>query len=132
MGFFKEVSNEPTAWLNDGETTPGTTLPFWARHAAAVVLPIANMSEEEGTFTNLRGRVQRFTQVKAAPGFARPSWFALADLLAALGGPPITTNQPSDIFAAMVAARAEFGGLSYDSLGLRGAVAGRAMMEASA
>src|SRR5438094_2552306 len=34
----------------------GTTLPFWARHAAAVVLPIANMSEEEGTFTNLRGR----------------------------------------------------------------------------
>ena len=31
------------------------------------------------------GRVQRFLQAKAAPGFARPSWFVLADLLAALG-----------------------------------------------
>ena len=46
----------------------GTTLPAWARHAAAVVLPIANIAEEEGTFTNLRGRVQRFLQAKAAPG----------------------------------------------------------------
>src|SRR5215216_4096610 len=34
----------------------------------AVVLPIANFAEEEGTFTNIRGRVQRFTQAKAAPG----------------------------------------------------------------
>ena len=65
----------------------GTTLPPWARHLAAVVLPIANFTEEEGTFTNLRGRVQRFMQAKAAPGFARPSWFVLADLLAALGTP---------------------------------------------
>ena len=46
----------------------GTTLPAWARHAANVVLPIANCVEEEGTFTNLRGRVQRFLQAKAAPG----------------------------------------------------------------
>jgi len=38
----------------------GTTLPAWARHGAAVVLPISNCVEEEGTFTNLRGRVQRF------------------------------------------------------------------------
>ena len=63
----------------------GTTLPAWARHAAAVVLPIANFTEEEGTFTNLRGRVQRFMQAKAAPGFARPSWYVLSDLLAAVG-----------------------------------------------
>ena len=54
-------------------------------HSAAVVLPIANFAEEEGTFTNLRGRVQRFLQAKAAPGFARPSWYVLADLLGALG-----------------------------------------------
>jgi NADH-quinone oxidoreductase subunit G len=130
----EELIGEDAAGAARAGTTivVGTTLPFWARHAAAIVLPIANMSEEEGTFTNLRGRVQRFTQAKAAPGFARPSWFALADLLAALGGRPIGTNQPSDVFAAMVAARSEFGGLSYDSLGLKGAVAGRAMAEASA
>src|SRR6185437_2775457 len=80
----------------------GTTLPAWARHAAAVVLPIANFDEEEGTFTNLRGRVQRFTQAKAAPGFARPSWFVLSDLLTQLG---VATNHmlASDVFSAMSA-----------------------------
>ena len=97
----------------------GTTLPAWARHAAAVVLPIANFAEEEGTFTNLRGRVQRFMQAKAAPGFARPSWFVLSDLLTQLG---TATNHmlASDVFAAMSAARPEFAGMSYDTLGLRG------------
>ena len=35
---------------------------------AAVVLPIANFAEEEGTFTNLRGRVQRFLQAQGGAG----------------------------------------------------------------
>jgi NADH-quinone oxidoreductase subunit G len=109
----------------------GTTLPFWARHTASVVLPIANMSEDEGTFTNLRGRVQRFTQAKAPPGFARPSWFVLGDLLAALGG-PAAAGLPSDVFAALASGRPQFGGMSYDKLGLRGAMIAGAMAEASA
>jgi NADH-quinone oxidoreductase subunit G len=97
----------------------GTTLPAWAQRAAAV-LPIANFAEEEGTFTNLRGRVQRFLQAKAAPGMARPSWFVLSDLLSALGE---QSNYflPSDVFGALATANAEFGGMSYDTLGLRGA-----------
>lgn len=98
----------------------GTTLPSWARHAAAVVLPIANCLEEEGTFTNLRGRVQRFMQAKAAPGLARPSFFAIGDLLAALGeGQGYWTA--TEAFAAIAASRPEFAGMSYDSLGLKGA-----------
>jgi NADH dehydrogenase/NADH:ubiquinone oxidoreductase subunit G len=104
----------------------GTTLPAWARHAANVVLPIANFTEEEGTFTNLRGRVQRFMQAKAAPGFARPSWYVLSDLLAELG---VRTNYSlaSEVFAAMAVSRSEFAGMSYDTLGLRGrVVAGQA------
>ena len=109
----------------------GTTLPFWARHAAGVVLPIANMSEEEGTFTNLRGRVQRFMQVKAPPGFARPSWFVLGDLLGTIGS-AIPNALPSDVFAALASTRQEFSGLSYDTLGLKGAMIAGAMAEASA
>jgi predicted molibdopterin-dependent oxidoreductase YjgC len=99
----------------------GTTLPAWAKHAAAVVLPIANFTEEEGTFTNLRGRVQRFMQAKAAPGFARPSWYVLSDLLAELGA---TTNYSlaSEVFKQLAATRSEFNGMSYDKLGLKGAV----------
>jgi NADH-quinone oxidoreductase subunit G len=111
----------------------GTTLPAWARHLAAAVLPIANFTEEEGTFTNLRGRVQRFMQAKAAPGFARPSWFVIADLLAALGAPE-DYSLASDVFAALAGAQPEFAGMSYDRLGLRGRViaGGKAAAGASA
>jgi NADH-quinone oxidoreductase subunit G len=98
----------------------GTTLPAWARHAAAVVLPICNFAEEEGTFTNLRGRVQRFLQAKATEGFARPSWFVLSDLLAAVGEQS-GFFLPGEVFDALAAAQPEFAGMSYDSLGLRGA-----------
>jgi NADH-quinone oxidoreductase subunit G len=98
----------------------GTTLPAWAKHAAAVVLPIANFTEEEGTFTNLRGRVQRFLQAKAAPGFARPSWYVLSDLLALMG---VKTNYSlaSEVFKQLAATKSEFNGMSYDKLGLKGA-----------
>lgn len=97
----------------------GTTLPPWALHATAVVLPIANMSEAEGTFTNLRGRVQRFLQAKAPPGFARPSWSVLSDLLKAVG---VTSNYSSadEVFDALAAMRQEFAGMSYGTLGLKG------------
>jgi NADH dehydrogenase/NADH:ubiquinone oxidoreductase subunit G len=102
-----------------------TTLPPWARHLAVAVLPIANFTEEEGTFTNLRGRVQRFMQAKAAPGFARPSWFVVADLLAALGTPE-DYSLASDVFKALAGAQSEFAGMSYDTLGLRGRTIGGA------
>ena len=99
----------------------GTSLPFWARHTAAVVLPICNLAEEEGSFTNLRGRVQRFMQAKAAPGFARQSWLALAELLKAFGGGAgADAYVASDVFAALASARGEFAGLSYDRLGMHG------------
>ncbi|HVX38919.1 MAG TPA: 2Fe-2S iron-sulfur cluster-binding protein [Gemmatimonadaceae bacterium] len=109
----------------------GTTLPAWARHAAAVVLPIANMVEEEGTFTNLRGRVQRFMQAKAAPGFARPSWYVLSDLLTA-AGVPSNYSLASEVFGALAAATSEFGGMSYDTLGLKGKIIAGAAASAGA
>jgi NADH-quinone oxidoreductase subunit G len=96
----------------------GTTMPVGLANVA-VVLPIANFSEEEGTFTNLRGRVQRFLQAKAAPGLARPSWFVLSDLLGSLGE-KASYFLPSDVFAALAATHSEFAGLTYDRIGLRG------------
>jgi NADH-quinone oxidoreductase subunit G len=86
---------------------------------ASVVLPIANYSEEEGTVTNLRGRVQRFTQAKQAPGETRPSWLVLGDLLGAIGK---QTNffLPSEVFAKLASSNSSFAGLSYDSLGFKG------------
>ena len=97
----------------------GTTLPDVLAARANVVLPIANISEEEGTLTNLRGRVQRFLQAKAAPGLARPSWYVMADLLAAAGGEGQYFS-PADVFDALSVTHAPFATLSYERLGLLG------------
>jgi NADH-quinone oxidoreductase subunit G len=96
----------------------GTTMPKGIEKPS-VVLPITNFAEEEGTFTNLRGRVQRFMQGKAAPGLARPSWLVLGDLLGAMGAQE-QFFLPSDVFANLAASKPQFAGLSYDTLGTRG------------
>ena len=88
---------------------------------ADVILPISNYIEEEGTFTNLRGRVQRFLQARAAPGMARPSWFVLADLSNALGD-RMDVLSAGQAFAELASAQPAFAGLSHESIGLRGAV----------
>jgi NADH-quinone oxidoreductase subunit G len=98
----------------------GTTVPAWAA-GAEVVLPTANMAEEEGTFTNVRGRVQRFQQAKSPPGLSRASWSVLGDLLAAMGE-GAGYWAASEVFDALAGAHPRFAGLSYDTLGLRGAL----------
>jgi NADH-quinone oxidoreductase subunit G len=96
----------------------GSVLPDVARNAS-VVLPIANFAEEEGTVTNLRGRVQRFTQARQAPGETRPSWLVLGDLLGALGRQS-DFFLPSEVFARLAASNKSFAGLSYDTIGFKG------------
>jgi NADH-quinone oxidoreductase subunit G len=99
----------------------GTTLPEVVRGAADVVLPIATFAEEDGTWTNLRGRVQRFLQAKQAPGMTRPSWAVLGDLAASRGvGKGYFTA--SEAFDALAAAAVPFTGMEYDTLGLHGLV----------
>ena len=129
------LAGEGEAQLRDAVSRAGTvivaapSLPEWAM-SAAIVLPVANMSEEDGTFTNLRGRVQRYLQAKAAPGFTRPSFYVLGDLLAAMGqGQGYFTA--AETFAAMAAAESAFAGMSYDTLGLKGAMLEGAMTGAA-
>jgi NADH-quinone oxidoreductase subunit G len=62
----------------------GTTLPDQARRHAAVILPCTNMAEEEGSFRNLRGRVQGYAQAKPGPGMARPAAWILTAVREAL------------------------------------------------
>ncbi|MDQ3673640.1 MAG: molybdopterin-dependent oxidoreductase, partial [Gemmatimonadota bacterium] len=96
----------------------GSVLPASVTNAA-IVLPIANFAEEEGTVTNLRGRVQRFTQARQAPGETRPSWLVLGDLLGAMGKQS-TFFLPSDVFAKLASSNTAFAGLSYDTIGFKG------------
>jgi NADH-quinone oxidoreductase subunit G len=95
-----------------------SAVPGWAA-AADVVLPVSNMAEEEGTFTNLRGRVQRFTQAKSPPGLSRATWSVLGDLLAAMGDGSGYWSA-AEAFDALAGAHPRFAGLSYDTLGLKG------------
>jgi NADH-quinone oxidoreductase subunit G len=98
----------------------GTALPAAAR-GARVVLPIANTAEEDGSFVNRDRRVQRYFQAKPAPGMARPAWWVLGELLAAVGvGEPLVSA--AGAFDLLAREEAVFAGLSYATLGTRGAV----------
>ena len=99
----------------------GTVLSAALAPDTTVALPLTNVAEEEGTFTNLRGRVQRYLQAKAPPALVRPSWFVWADVLAGLGH-PVGGMVPADVFTALATEVAPFNGMSYPQLGLQGAL----------
>jgi NADH-quinone oxidoreductase subunit G len=92
-----------------------------ATENAHFVLPVTTFAEQEGTFTNLHGRVQRFWPGVEAPGAARPTWFVVGALLAARAG-GIAPRTAADSFARLGAQVPAFAGLTYDDLGTRGAV----------
>ena len=87
--------------------------------SAEVLLPIANVAEEDGTFVNRDGRVQRYFQAKSAPGMAQPAWWVLSELLAGLGRGPHLTSA-AEAFAALAGDAPAFEGLSYARLGYAG------------
>src|SRR3989442_1406007 len=96
----------------------GTVLPDGARDAE-VVLPVANVAEEDGSFVNRDGRVQRYFQAKPAPGMARPAWWVLAELLTALGRSEPLAG-PDEVFDRLGPSAGPVAGLSYHALGLAG------------
>jgi NADH-quinone oxidoreductase subunit G len=92
-----------------------------AQGNAHFLLPVTTFAEQEGTFTNRDGRVQRFWPAMESPGAARPAWFVLGVLGAEHGGgaAPRSAAECFQLLAGWVGA---FAGLSYDDLGTRGAV----------
>jgi NADH-quinone oxidoreductase subunit G len=89
--------------------------------AADFVLPITSYAEQEGTFTNFEGRVQRFWPALNPPPMARPAWQVLGVVLAGLddGQAPATAG---DAFLRVADLYDAFGGLSYPQIGTRGAL----------
>jgi predicted molibdopterin-dependent oxidoreductase YjgC len=53
--------------------------------ASHVALPIASPAESDGTYTNMEGRVQWLRPAASPPGEARPGWWVLSELAAAVG-----------------------------------------------
>ncbi len=92
-----------------------------AAAAADFLLPVTTFAEQEGTFTNHEGRVQRFWPGLQAPGAARPAWLALGALVALMDEAEVPTTA-AEAFDMLVAPHAPFEGLGYPSIGTRGAV----------
>ncbi len=95
--------------------------PSPAAASARFVLPVTTFAEQEGSFTNHEGRVQRFWPALQGPGAARPAWLVLGSLLARLQGAPGPVRA-EESFARLSAEAEAFHGMTYADLGTRGAL----------
>ena len=86
-------------------------------------LPVTTFAEQEGTFTNHAGRVQRFWPALSAPGAARPAWLVLGALVGALQGEdgPNTAEKAFDLVAQAIKS---YKGLDYETIGAQGGPSG--------
>jgi len=92
-----------------------------ASREAHFVLPVCTYAEQEGSFTNIQGRVQRFWPALQPPPQARPAWQVLSVLLGGLGdGTPVATAGAA--FLRLGELYPEYAGLSYEQLGSQGAL----------
>ncbi|MBU8857073.1 MULTISPECIES: molybdopterin oxidoreductase family protein [unclassified Micromonospora] len=87
---------------------------------ADVVLPVAQWAEEDGTMTNLEGRVLRRRALREPPAGVRTELEILAALAGRLtGGPPLPTD-PREVFAelgrASAGGPADYAGITWDRI----------------
>ena len=91
-----------------------------AARNADFVLPVTTFAEEEGSFVNVQGRVQRFWQGLQAPGSARPAWLVLGALVGALRGNG-TPASAAEAFERIAGEHAALAGLTWEAIGTAGA-----------
>ncbi|ALQ29646.1 nitrite reductase [Arthrobacter sp. YC-RL1] len=93
---------------------------------ADLVLPVLQWAEEEGTMTNLEGRVLRRRAALAAPAGARSELWLLAELADRLQAPASFSADPREVFAELGRASAggiaDYSGVDYNSLDAGAAV----------
>ncbi|MFY9678514.1 molybdopterin oxidoreductase family protein [Glutamicibacter protophormiae] len=93
---------------------------------ADLVLPVLQWAEEEGTMTNLEGRVLRRRAALAAPAGARSELWLLAELADRLQAPAAFSADPREVFEELGRASAggiaDYSGVDYNSLDAGAAV----------
>ena len=90
-------------------------------HHADVVLPGSLHEEDEGTVTQVEGRVIKINRAVDPPGDARQDWRIVQDLAAALGRPRgFTFDSPREIFDELRRASkggiADYSGITYEKI----------------
>jgi NADH-quinone oxidoreductase subunit G len=117
------TESEAVAVGHAGSVVVLGTLETQALTIAALVLPVTNVAEEQGTFVNRDLRVQRYQQARSAPGMARPAWWIAAEAIALAGSAFPVPGSAEEAFETLAETIPAFGGLSYDTIGLTGAMA---------
>jgi assimilatory nitrate reductase catalytic subunit len=88
---------------------------------ADIVLPGSLHEEDEGTVTQIEGRVIRINKAVNPPGDARQDWQIIQDIAAAMGRPHgFTFREPRDIFDELRRASqggvADYSGITYEKI----------------
>ena len=91
-------------------------LPNETTRLAHYLLPGCAHAEKRGTFTNTKGRVQKFMKAVEPPGDARPEWEFLHELLLKLSGQAGFVSIEG-LFNQMAAKVPAFKGLTWAGLG---------------
>jgi NADH-quinone oxidoreductase subunit G len=94
-------------------------LPSTTTALAHYLLPGCAHAEKRGTFTNTKGRVQKFMQAVEPPGDARPEWEFLNELVANVTGQD-GFRTIEGLFNEMAKDMPAFNGLTWASLGDKG------------
>ncbi len=139
QGGLEELADHDGVVLVLGDALDDRPPEGFARNAALVVylgaytssalasadfqLPVTTFAEQEGTFTNHAGRVQRFWPALSGPGAARPAWLVLGALLGALQGKE-GPSQAGQAFGLVTKAVRSYKGLDYETIGAQGGPSG--------
>jgi assimilatory nitrate reductase catalytic subunit len=91
-----------------------------ARHAD-IVLPGSLQEEDEGTVTQIEGRVIKINKCVNPPGDAKQDWRIVQDIAAALGRPKgFTFAEPREVFNELRTASkggvADYSGITYEKI----------------
>lgn len=91
-------------------------LPNETTKLAHYLLPACAPAEKRGTFTNVKGRVQKFLKAVEAPGDARPEWEFLHELIINITGQNGVVSVEG-LFNQMAKEIPAFAGLEWAALG---------------
>jgi NADH-quinone oxidoreductase subunit G len=87
---------------------------------ADVVLPAASFAEQEGTFTNLAGEVQRVHKSIEPVGHSRPDWLIGNQLARVLGTDLGFRHSPAVAFKRVAESAPAYANVSYQRLSIEG------------
>ncbi len=97
----------------------GTVDESWSE-AVDLVLPMSSLVEEDGTFINRDGRVQRFQAAKGAPGMARPAWWVAAAAWARHAPDRTAEETAAEAFLTVASQVPSLDGITHGTLGFGG------------